>query len=459
MTAGVARRAFLTGGLSLGPVVLASLLNERPAAARPRARRVISLFMVGGPSQIDLFDDKPALRKFDGQPLPAQLAASAKFPFVTGAPRLLGSPFRFARHGQSGAVLSELLPHTARIADRLTFVRSLRTTQVNHAPAQLYANTGHEQTGRPSLGAWLSYGLGTLNRELPTHVVLLSGERQPDAGRSVWGQGFLPACHAGVELRAAGDPVLFLGDPGGISRASARDRVDAVQALDRANPLAGAPEIAARLEAYELAFRMQTSVPGLVDLAREPASVHALYGTTPGRPSFANNCLMARRLVERGCRFVQLFHRGWDTHGVTRTDDLLHRLPALCAETDRAAAALVVDLDRRGLLDDTLVIWGGEFGRTPVNEGRKGSQFLGRDHHGRAFTVWMAGGGVRSGLTLGATDELGYDVVDHPVGVHDLQATILERVGIDHTQLTYTVQGRAFRLTDVEGRVVSALCA
>jgi hypothetical protein len=454
------RRSLLSHtGLGLGAFALGRLLEGRTLAApHARAKQVIFLFMAGGPSQLDLFCPKPKLSALDGQPLPDSLARGQRFAFIKGVPRLLRSPFEFRQHGQSGATFSTLLPQTARLADQLTFLHAVQSTQVNHAPAQLFMNTGHQLPGRPSLGAWLGYGLGALNRNLPEFVVLLSGESHPDGGRACWSSGFLPSNHQGTELWSRGDPVLYLSDPPGVSRDTRRDSLQVLRALDRrrARQL-GAPDIEARVRNYELAFRMQTSVPELADLSREPAAVHARYGTTPGRASFANHCLLARRLIERGVRMVQLFHRGWDTHGVNRSDDLLHRLPALCRETDQATAALLQDLRARGLLDSTLVVWGGEFGRTPMVEARDGSRFLGRDHHRHAFSMWMAGGGVRPGLALGGSDELGFHAADGAVGVHDLQATVLRLLGLDHEALTFMHEGRRFRLTDVEGRVVSAL--
>jgi hypothetical protein len=314
--------------------------------------------------------------------------------------------------------------------------------------------------GRPSFGSWLTYGLGSENRDLPGFVVLLSGERNPDGGKSCWGSGFLPTVYQGVEFRNSGEPVLFLTDPPGVTREARRDSLDVLRALDaRHHGEVGDPEILTRISACELAYRMQSSVPDLVDIASEPPAVHQMYGTEPGRVSFANNCLLARRLVERGVRFVQLYHRGWDHHGTGKDDDIVNRLPKLCLEVDRAAAALVRDLKQRGLLDETLVVWGGEFGRTPMNEGRNHSKFLGRDHHPRCFTIWMAGGGIRPGTVVGATDELGYNPVEDPVDVHDLHATLLHLMGLDHLKLTYRFQGRDFRLTDVSGRVVQKLLA
>jgi hypothetical protein len=469
------RHFFRETGFGIGSLALLHLLDERlfaatvPAAGpfepRPthfkaRAKNVIFLFMAGAPSQVDLLDPKPKLKQHDGQPIPDEIVKGERFAFIKGTPRLLGSPFAFAAAGPTGLEVSELLPHFKTIADKVAVVRSMHTTQFNHAPAQIFMNTGHQVVGRPSMGAWASYGLGSENRDLPGFVVLISGQNNPDGGKSCWGSGFLPTVYQGVELRSSGEPVLFLGDPPGVTRATRRDSLDVLRELNqRRFEETGDPEIETRIEAYELAYRMQESVPELADLAREPASVQALYGTEPGQVSFSNNCLLARRLVERGVRFVQLYHRGWDHHGTGTGDDLVNSLPKLCREVDQGAAALVKDLDERGLLDETLVVWGGEFGRTPMNEGRNDSKFLGRDHHPRAFTVWLAGGGIKRGMVLGATDELGYGAVENPVDVHDLHATMLHLLGLDHTKLTYRFQGRDFRLTDVSGNVVTKLLA
>jgi hypothetical protein len=423
-----------------------------------KAKSVIYLFMAGAPSQVDLLDPKPTLQKYDGQNIPDEFVKGERFAFIKGKPKLLGSPFEFTRCGKSGAEISELLPHLKSVADEVAIVRSLHTTQFNHAPAQIFMNTGFQIIGRPSMGSWMTYGLGSECKDLPGFVVLVSGENQPDGGKACWGSGFLPSVYQGVEFRSQGDPVLFLTNPDGVSDNARRASLDLLKQLNEEHLAAnGDPEISTRIASYEMAYRMQSSVPDLVDIHQEPASIHELYGTEPGKKSFANNCLLARRLVERGVRFVQLYHRGWDNHGTSSHDDIVNRLPTLCQETDRAAAALVHDLKQRGLLDTTIVVWGGEFGRTPMNEARNQSKFLGRDHHPRAFTMWIAGGGFRPGITLGQTDELGYNISEDPVDVHDLHATILNQMGIDHTKLTYRFQGRDFRLTDVAGNVVRKL--
>jgi hypothetical protein len=436
-------------------------MAPRPPHFAPKARNIIYLFMAGAPTQLDLFDHKPALQKHDGQEIPAEfIPKGERFAFIKGTPRLLGSPFTFKKYGQSGAELSELLPHLATIADDIAIVRSVHTTQFNHAPGQIFMNTGSQVFGRPSMGSWLTYGLGSESRDLPGFIVLLSGENAPDGGKSCWGSGFLPTVYQGVEFRSKGDPVLFVSNPEGVDAHARRESIDLVTDLNRLHQAeTGDPEIDTRIASYEMAYRMQSSVPELTDISQESPAMHALYGTEPGKVSFANNCLLARRLVERGVRFVQLYHRGWDTHGATVGTDIANKVPSLCLETDRAAAALVTDLKHRGLLDTTLVLWGGEFGRTPMNEARNGSRLMGRDHHPRAFTIWMAGGGVKPGITLGRTDDLGYNVVEDPVEVHDLHATILHLMGLDHEKLTYRFQGREFRLTDVSGEVVTNLLA
>jgi Protein of unknown function (DUF1501) len=480
LQAATRRHFFREAGFGIGSLALLALLDDRlfaesvadagrnesdPLAVRPphfapRAKRIIYLFMAGAPSQVDLLDPKPKLHQHDGEPIPEEFVKGERFAFIKGTPRLLGSPYGFETVGESGAEVSSLLPHFKTIVDDVAIVRSVHTTQFNHAPAQIFMNTGHQIVGRPSLGSWLTYGLGSENKDLPGFVVLISGENNPDGGKSCWGSGFLPTVYQGVEFRNSGDPVLFLTDPPGVTRQARRGSLDVLKALnERHLEEMGDTEILTRISAYELAYRMQSSVPELVDIAKEPAAVHAMYGTEPGRVSFANNCLLARRMLGRGVRFVQLYHRGWDHHGTGTNDDIVNRLPKLCRETDQAAAALIKDLKQRGLLEETLVVWGGEFGRTPMNEGRNNSKYLGRDHHPRAFTVWMAGGGIKPGTIVGRTDELGYNPVEDPVDVHDLHATILHLLGLDHRKLTYRFQGRDFRLTDVEGNVIGKLIA
>jgi len=485
------RHFFQQAGYGIGATALAALLNDGvfPAAAgadqhgtaanprsklelsadplapraphfAPKAKNIIYLFMAGAPSQIDLLDPKPKLVQYNGQAIPEEFIKGERFAFIKGTPRLLGSPHTFTPQGKSGIPISALLPHLGKIADDICVVRSLYTEQFNHAPAQIFLNSGTQLIGRPSMGSWLTYGLGSANRDLPGFVVLLSGDRNPDGGKSCWGSGFLPTVYQGVEFRNQGDPVLFVSNPEGMDAEVRRQSLDALRDLnhDHLNDV-GDPEIATRIAAYELAYRMQTSVPDLMDTSKEPQAVQDLYGTTPGKTSFANNCLLARRLVERGTRFVQLYHRGWDHHGEAQFDDLTTGLGRLCKETDQAASALIQDLKQRGLLDTTLVVWGGEFGRTPMNEERGGSKFLGRDHHPKAFSIWMAGGGIKGGTIVGGTDELGYNVVVDPVHVHDLHATMLHQMGLDHTRLTYKFQGRNFRLTDVSGTVIKKMLA
>lgn len=470
------RRALLkNAGYGIGSLALGSILSAgqsraqsaqvnpmapKPPHFAPKAKSVIVMFMAGAPSQIDLFDPKPLLVQHDGQPIPEEIVKGERFAFIKGTPKLLGSPHKFTKCGRSGMEISNLLPHTQSIADDICLVRSLSTTQFNHAPAQLFLNTGHQLPGRPSAGSWMTYGLGTENQDLPGFIVLVSGQNQPDGGKSLWSSGFLPTHYQGVELRSGGDPVLYVSNPDGIDAVTRRDTLDVIGTLNRLKfEEQGDPEIATRIAQYELAYRMQSSVPELMDISSEPKEVHELYGTSPGQVNFGNNCLLARRLVQRGVRFVQLYHRGWDHHGEAQSTDLETGLPRLCRETDQAGAALVKDLKRTGLLDETLVIWIGEFGRTPMNEERNGSKFKGRDHHAKAFSFWMAGGGIKPGTVFGATDELGYNVVDGAFDVHDLHATVLHLMGVDHTRLTTRFQGRDFRLTDVSGVVQTGLLA
>ena len=471
----ITRRHFLSStAMGLGSIGLSSLLGSKTFGSRaesdgetnllphfaPRAKRIIYLHMAGSPPQQDLLDYKPLLNKLHGQTAPKELYDNTRFAFIKGDPTILGSPYDFARHGVNGTWVSELLPNFASIVDDVTIVKSMHTDQFNHAPAQLFLYTGSPQLGRPSMGSWITYGLGSEADNLPGFVVLVSGNKTPSAGKSVWGSGFLPSVYQGVQCRSVGDPVLFVSDPDGMSRQTRRRSLDALRDLNEIQQQeSGDPEVLSRIEQYELAFRMQMSVPEVMDISREPELIRDSYGAEPGKASFANNCLLARRLIENGVRFVQLFDWGWDTHGTGKSDDIVHQLPLKCKLTDRPVAALIKDLKRRGLFEDTLVIWSGEFGRTPMNEARNGSKYLGRDHHPGCFTIWMAGAGVKSGLVYGETDPLGYTITKNPVHVHDLQATILHLLGLDHERLTYRYQGRDFRLTDVHGRVVKDLLA
>ena len=475
------RQLFKRCTTGMGAIALSSLMNEQlfgksdateqaavpadPLAVKPshfpgKAKNIIYLHMAGAPSQLDLFDYKPKLNEFDHQPIPESFTKGERFAFIKGTPKILGSPYKFAPHGKSGTMLCELLPHLASVVDDIAVVRSMHTDHFNHAPAQLFVHTGSQLQGRPSMGSWVTYGIGSENHDLPGFVVLISGPNNPDGGTALWSSGFLPSVYQGTQFRSQGDPVLFVSNPSGMSKGIRRDSLDAIRDLN-ANHFSccGDPEIVTRIEQYELAYRMQMTVPELSDISQEPSAIHEMYGTQPGKTSFANNCLLARRLVERGVRFVQLYDWGWDHHGSNGVDDLIHGLPRKCKEVDQACAALLTDLKQRGLLDQTLVVWGGEFGRTPMNEARNGSPFLGRDHHPHSFCIWMAGGGIRGGLTYGSTDELGYQAVENPVHVHDLQATILACMGLEHTKLTYHFQGRDFRLTDVYGNVVNSLLA
>ncbi len=466
----VTRRHFLKEcGVGLGKMALAGLLSEslgaRGFAANalaprqphfpPKARRVIHLFMAGAPSQLDLFDYKPELTKLAGKPLPPSVIAGQRYAFIRPDAAVLGPQFKFARHGQSGAELSEMLPHLAKIADEICLVKSVKTDQFNHAPAQLFFNTGFAQPGRPCLGSWALYGLGAETQELPAFVVMSTGSGL-SGGSSLWSSGFLPSIYTGTRLRTQGDPILDVSSPAGFDARLQRETIDLMAEMNRERlAREGDPEIATRLSNYELAFKLQSSAPELMDLKSETKETLDLYGCDPAQPSFARACLLARRLIERGVRFVNIYHEGWDAHS-----DVVGNLKGNCGKTDQASAALVLDLKRRGLLDDTLVIWGGEFGRTPMVETNPAlGRALGRDHHPSAYTMWMAGGGVKPGITYGATDELGFHVVENPVHVHDMQATILQLLGFDHEKLTYHHAGRDFRLTDVHGKVVKELLA
>jgi hypothetical protein len=416
---------------------------------------VIYLFQAGGPSQLDMFDAKPTLMKYDGKPVPAEVVKGQKYAFIRPDAALFASKYKFQKHGRSGAEISEVLPHLAEVVDEIAIVKSMTTDAFNHAPAQIFMNTGSTQFGRPSMGAWLTYGLGTESQSLPGFVVL-SSAGGTSGGASNWGCGFLPTVYQGVPFRRSGDPILFLTNPRGITAQMQRKSLDTLKLLneDRLD-VVGDPEITTRINSFEMAYRMQSSAPELMDISKESKETLEMYGAEIGKSSFANNCLLARRLVERGVRFVQLFHEAWDHHS-----DVTGGVKTQAGLTDKASAALIKDLKQRGLLDDTLVIWGGEFGRTPMVENNAESgRKMGRDHHPQAFTMWFAGGGMKRGVTIGETDELGFHIVKDPVHVHDLHATILQLLGFDHTKLTYKFQGRNFRLTDVEGQIVDKLIA
>ncbi len=426
-----------------------------------RAKNVIFLHMAGSPPNLDMFDYKPKLVELNDQPCPQEFLEGKRFAFTSGVPTLLGTPRKFAQYGQSGTWLSDAVPRLADIVDDACFIKSMNTNQFNHAPAQLMLYTGSPRMGRPSLGAWASYGLGTENENLPGFVVLLSGGTNPSAGKTVWGSGFLPTVYQGVQCRSQGDPVLYLSNPDGMDRTMRRRSLDALRDLNEMQAAElGDPETATRIAQYELAFRMQASAPEVMDIARETQMTLDSYGAKPGAGTFANNCLLARRLVENGVRFVQLFDWGWDFHGTNPSRGIRQGLTERCSQMDQPVAALIGDLKDRGMLDETLVIWSGEFGRTPFREGRTAkSDVLGRDHYPDCYTMFLAGGGVKPGITYGATDELGFSVVEDQVHVHDLQATILHLLGFDHLRLTYFYQGRDFRLTDVHGKLVPGILA
>lgn len=459
----VTRRHFLGAcGLGLGGLALGTLAHGAGPHFAAKAKRVIYLHMAGGPSQLELFDHKPELARRGGEACPESLLAGRRFAFIEGAAELLAPQAAFAQYGQSGAWVSERLPEFAKLADEVTFIKTMRSEQFNHAPAQLFVQTGSALPGAASFGSWVTYGLGSENADLPGFIVLLSGGKVPDAGRSIWGSGFLPSIHQGVPCQGEGPPLLFAENPSGVDRELRRASIEAIRRIDEEHMArTGDHEIASRIAQYELAFRMQTSVPDAMDLQGESAATHALYGTEPGRNSFANNCLLARRLAERGVRFIQLYDWGWDSHGSIEGEGLREGFLHKTRSIDRPLAALLTDLRQRGLLEETLVVWGGEFGRTPMMESRKGKRnpFLGRDHHPHAFTMWMAGGGARRGHTHGETDDLGALPMNDSVHVHDLQATVLHTLGLDHERLTYRVQGRDFRLTDTRGKLVRELLA
>jgi hypothetical protein len=460
----LARRWFLKEcGVGLGAIALQQLscgraahaaadpLAPKPAHFRPRAKNVIFLFMAGAPSHLELFDYKPQLAKYDGTLPPAELIQGYRAAFINPNSTLLGPKFKFAQYGQCGAELSELLPYLADVVDDIAIVKSMVTDAFNHAPGQILMSTGSQQFGKPSLGAWTLYGLGSESQDLPGFVVFSTGKKGPSGGNSNWGSGFLPTIHQGVTFRTSGDPVLYLSNPRGVDNELQRSSLDAINALNHKHlDDVGDPEIATRINSFEMAFRMQASAPAAMDLAQEPEHVLKMYGAEPGKPSFANTCLLARRLVERGVRFVEIFHEAWDQHG-----NLVGDLKVNCRETDQACAALVKDLKQRGLLEDTLVIWGGEFGRTPMVQGGGND---GRDHHPNCFTMWLAGGGIKPGVMLGESDEFGFNATVDRVHVHDLHATILHLLGFDHTRLSYPFQGLNQRLTGVEpARVVQEI--
>lgn len=469
----VTRRHFFEEcGIGVGKIALASLLGgglqslaaeaarENPLAPKPshyapKAKRIIYLFMAGGPSQLDLFDRKPVLEKYDGQPIPAEVVKDQRYAFIERNAALMASPFKFSKHGDSGAELSDRLPKLARVVDDVCILKSVHTDAFNHAPAQIFMNTGSQLLGRPSMGSWVTYGLGSEAEDLPAFVVLNSGGGL-SGGANNYGCGFLPTVYQGVVLRSQGDPILNLTNPPGVDREMQGEAVDLIKRLNAERlKVVGDPEIETRINSYEMAYRLQESAPDLIDLSKEDPRTLEMYGAEPGKASFANNCLLARRLAERGVRFINLYHEAWDHHS-----DVKGGLEHQCRLTDRASAALIVDLKRRGLLEDTLVVWGGEFGRTPMVESNAAlGRSLGRDHHPQAFTMWMAGGGIKPGITIGETDDLGFHIVKDPIHVHDIQATILHLLGLDHTRLTFRHQGRDYRLTDVFGNVVEKMLA
>jgi hypothetical protein len=463
----VSRRWFMEQcGMGMGAIALQHLLAEggyaqtrapeNPLAPKaphfaPKAKNVIYLFMGGAPSHLEMFDNKPQLAKFDGTLPPPELLKGYRAAFINPNSTLLGPKFKFAKYGQSGAELSELVPHLSTVVDEIAIVKGMVTDAFNHAPAQLMMYSGSMIFGRPSMGAWVTYGLGSESQDLPGFVVFSTGKKGPSAGNSCWGSGFLPTVHQGVQFRTGGDPVLYLSNPRGVDPTLQRDSLDTINKLNRMRmDVVGDPEIATRINSYEMAFRMQKVAPDVMDITKEPKHILEMYGAEPGKSSFANTALLARRLVERGVRFVQIHHESWDQHG-----SLVRDIKQNCLDTDQACAALIKDLKQRGMLKDTLVIWGGEFGRTPMVQGGND----GRDHHPNAFTMWLAGGGVKPGLVLGATDDLGFNVVEDRVHVHDLHATVMRLLGFNHEKLTYRFQGRDFRLTDVHGVLVDKLLA
>jgi Protein of unknown function (DUF1501) len=475
------RRHFIKeSAMGLGALALGSLLNgcsdkqtaaagatnffdaANPLVPKPpmfagKAKSVIYIHMAGAPSQLELFSYKPELAKLDGLDCPQSLLEGKKFAFIRGVPKMLGPQANFRQHGQSGLWLSDNLPHLSTVVDDIAFLNAVTTDQFNHAPAQLLMHSGAPRQGRPSLGSWVTYGLGSENKNLPGFVVLTSGGNNPDAGKSVWGSGFLPSVYQGVQCRSEGDPVLFIKDPAGMSRDLRKASIDAINTINQEqyNEYKD-PEILSRISQYEMAYKMQISVPEVMNISDEPQYIHDMYGTSPGKAKFANNVLLARKLVEKGVRFVQLFDWGWDAHGDSADNAVDVGLINKCRQVDKPVTALLLDLKQRGLLDETLVVWGAEFGRTPMLENREGKKmpFKGRDHHGEGFSMWMAGGGIKGGVSYGETDEIGYSIVSGKTEAFDIQATILNQLGFDHEKFTYESQGRPFRLTDVSGKVI-----
>ncbi len=472
------RRHFLkTCASGIGAMALNSLLgscstNQSDIGNNPlipklphfasKAKSVIYMHMAGSPSQLELFDFKPELQKYHGKDCPQEFLEGKTFAFIRGVPKMLGPQGKFAQYGQSGAWVSDYLPFFQNVVDEVTFLKAMHTDQFNHAPAQLFMQTGSARLGRPGMGSWAVYGLGSENQNLPGFIVLTSGGKYPEGGKSIWGSGFLPSVYQGVQCRSHGEPVLYINNPEGIDRDLRKAAINTINEINqRQYEEYGDPETLTRISQYEMAFKMQATVPEVMDISKEPDYIHKLYGTTIGQPSFANNALLARKLVENGVRFIQLYDWGWDTHGSSSSEALEIGLWDKCRQTDQAMSALLIDLKQRGLLEDTLVIWSGEFGRTPMQENRdnKPAPFMGRDHHTEAYTLWMAGGGVKKGFTHGETDELGYYGIKGRTHVHDFQATILHLMGLDHEKLTYQFQGRPFRLTDVAGKVVKEIIA
>lgn len=479
------RRHFIKeSAMGLGALALGSLMGcgkqsgskdvvsqffdaSNPLAIKPpmfpgKAKAVIFIHMAGAPSQLELFSYKPELAKLDGQDCPQSLLQGKKFAFIRGVPKMLGPQAEFKQQGQSGLWLSNNLPHLATVVDEIAMLNAVTTDQFNHAPAQLLLHTGSARQGRPSMGAWTTYGLGSENKNLPGFVVLTSGGNNPDAGKSVWGSGFLPSVYQGVQCRSHGDPVLFIKDPEGMSRDLRKSSIEAINKINEEQYKEyNDPEILSRIAQYEMAYKMQISVPGIMNIDDEPQAIKEMYGIKPGETKFANNVLLARKLVEKGVRFVQLFDWGWDAHGDSETNAVDIGLVNKCRQVDKPITALILDLKQRGLLDETLIVWGAEFGRTPMMKNREGKTmpFKGRDHHGAAYSMWMAGGGIKGGTSYGETDEIGYDIVSGKTEVFDIQATILNQLGFDHEKFTYVSQGRPFRLTDISGKVITDIVA